>query len=483
MISLKPWLSKQSIWFAPVVMISGALALVLLIGCWGMVRDLRSVRDSVTSSEVAQIRSLAERTVHRIENELAQPGSLLEFVSEPRKQWLEDYWRRTILSEPSKLYGAVVSKDGEVLAHSDSLLEDSPRSQAGDGSSTHLLPSTESGVPLTGLGEGIYLLTDRQPTGERKILDFRLPIMSGSRFRGYYRTGVEYSMLEKKIRAAQNVSMRGWLVVMAGTAVIVVFASVSLYRLGVHSFRLEKALTQAETRRLEELNQLIVGLAHEVRNPLNAIRLNLFTSEKVIRGDTHVDQSEAIAMLQESVLEIERVDGLIGQLLGYARINGSPTTCLEVEDEIRSTLQFLKGVHERQKVNVQFQLQQPGLTICMGPQCFRQILLNLLQNACQAAGPGGRVEVMAQANGPDAIVSIHDSGPGVSSSSIKKIFEPFFSTRENGVGMGLAVVKSLVENAGGQIDCRPSHHLAGTEFYLRFPIMKDSDMNGAMSHG
>ncbi|MGN6135903.1 MAG: sensor histidine kinase [Aureliella sp.] len=512
---LKPWLSKQSIRFAPVVMITSALALVLLIGCWGMYRDLRSVRASVTSAEIAQIRSHEERTVTRISNSLSRDFTLMDFLSDPDNSWLEDYWRRTILGEPARLYSAVVSLDDVTLAHSSSLgigghiagqeATDSRDAASGGAEvkkdpvssnqaraeastpkgrkSALLLPKLRDAVQVADYGPGVHLLERSPQTDGKRILDIQIPIMSEGNVVGYYRTGLEYGMFEGKIRAAQGTSIRGWSIVMAGTAVIVVCACLSLYRLGVHSFRLEQALSLAETRRLAELNQLIVGLAHEVRNPLNAVRLNLFTSEKVIRGDTHIAQAEAIAMLRESVGEIERVDGLICQLLGYARINGSPSTCLDVNEEIKSTLQFLKGVHEREQVDVHFTAHQNDLNICIGPQCFRQILLNLLQNACQATGSGGTIEIITQAIGTDAVVSIHDSGPGITDVPLAKIFEPFYSTRENGVGMGLAVVKSLVENAGGLITCRRSGQLTGMEFSLRFPIMKSADMNGILSHG
>jgi signal transduction histidine kinase len=183
-------------------------------------------------------------------------------------------------------------------------------------------------------------------------------------------------------------------------------------------------------------------------------------------------------MLQESVDEIERVDGLIGQLLGYARINASPATSLDVNGEIRATLRFLKGLHDSEHVNIEYENQQPNATICIGQQCFRQILLNLLQNACQAAGAGGTIRLLACATGSEAELAIHDSGPGIAPPSLSKIFEPFFSTRENGTGMGLAVVKRLVENAGGQISCCPSDQLSGMEFSLKFPIMKPADNGG-----
>ena len=126
---LKPWLSKQSIRFAPVVMISSALALVLMIGSWGMYRDLRSVRESVMRAEIAQIRSHEERTVRRIEKELSDEFTLRDFLTQPNLNWLEDYWRRTIFGEPARLYSAVVSKEHVTLAHSSTLRSDGSKSK------------------------------------------------------------------------------------------------------------------------------------------------------------------------------------------------------------------------------------------------------------------------------------------------------------------------------------------------------------------
>ena len=214
-------------------------------------------------------------------------------------------------------------------------------------------------------------------------------------------------------------------------------------------------------------------MAHELRNPLNSVRLNLFTSEKLIRGDSSMDQQEALVMIHESVSEIERVNELIGQLLGLVKADDSQESWLNLDTEIQSLLQFMKPTHDHHKIHIDYRTA-PSIAIGrVSKKYFRQILINLLQNARQAMPGGGSIRVEVQADPQSTTVSVEDSGPGVPVSLFEKIFEPFYSTQQDGAGLGLAVVKNLIEASGGSVTCQRSHTLGGLKFTLRFQAKPD----------
>ena len=219
-------------------------------------------------------------------------------------------------------------------------------------------------------------------------------------------------------------------------SLIVSTTAIFLFRLGTHSQELEQALKTSETRRLADLSKLVVSMAHELRNPLNSIRLNLFTSEKLIRGDSPIDQEEALVMIHESVSEIERVNELIGQLLGFVKADENQESWLNLDNEIQSVLHFMKSTHELHRIQIDYRFEEQNAIGKVSKKYFRQILINLLQNARQAMPEGGLVQLRLHTSSPSVILTVEDSGPGVPTNLFEKIFEPFYSTHQDGVVLG-----------------------------------------------
>lgn len=449
------------------------MILVILIGVVGLIRDLASIRQTIMASEVNQARSHAERTAGRLEKELGDGTTLQSYRD---ADWLLDHWRRTIIGKPDRLYAALLDLDQQVIVHSNQLQPELAKWES---------TSLTNGVDLRGLspdwdrksvqdfGPRVSEINDPILSDSISAIDVSVPILKNGTMIGSYHAGIELAWLNQRVHDGQRSSVRGWSIVIASIVAIVLVSTISLYRLGAKNIRLEQELESAEARRLADLSRLIVGVAHELRNPLNAVRLNLFTSEKIVRGDTVLPREEAIAIIHESVNEIERVDELIGQLLGYARVDTEPHPSIDVDGELQATLQFLKQINEHHGINIAYDNEAVGARIKIHRKYFRQILLNLLHNARQALSGGGQVLVDVSKNSSSCQISIQDNGTGISGDQFDKIFEPFYSTRDDGVGMGLAVVKSLVESAGGTVECRRSWKLGGMEFLLSFPLQLD----------
>lgn len=442
-----------------------ALSLVLATGVWGMWRDLQQVAETTTRADMAKFESHAYRTVSRIESEIRQSHDLPGFAK-THHLWFEELWTATVKRMPEVLYGAVLDIDNRPIESSDRLLG---VDTADDTANLIKVPSNENGVKLPKFAANSLLLPSSPATNNRQVLDVVYPVRGGSQTLGYYRVGMDYDLLQAKINQARHRVVGGWSITLLTITAIVVGACLSLYRLGLHAVLLEQRLGFAEIQRVEELHRLVVGLAHEIRNPLNAIRLNLFASKKILREGHDFDLADAAGILDESVEEIERMDDLIGQLLGYARVVGKSPSLVDVNEQVDSVLKFLKQSFEQSQVQVAFESCDGPCTISMDPQSLRQVLINLLQNATQAIGIGGKVAIFVFPANDRVCIEVHDSGPGMDDNLLSRIFEPFFSTRVDGVGMGLAVVKGLVESSNGTISCCRSEVLGGMKFQVEFP--------------
>lgn len=440
-----------------------ALLLVLLVCVGGLVSDLRNRRDLIYNAEISKAKSHVERTAIRIELDL-KDGVTLEGFSFPDIQtWLVDHWKRSILHQPNRLYAAITDTHGRILAHSmdlGTLAAEQPSERA----SRH-----EYDEPWEDHGGGVFHVRGIGLTNGIDAIDIRVPLHFNGEKVGFYHTALPKQWLDEQVAVAQRSPIQRWFGILSAICVIVLISSLSLFRLGTHAARLEKALESAEAKRLADLSRLIVGMAHELRNPLNAVRLNLFTSEKLIRGDSSMPQEDAVAMLHESVKEVERVNELIGQLLGCARVEPSEHPWILVHQEIKATLHFLKQVYSHHGIQVDYVCKEPNVEARIAAKYFRQILLNLLQNALQAMPHGGRLRIIAEYSSQNYILEIHDTGDGIAAKDLEHIFEPFYSTRQDGTGLGLAVVKNLVESTSGTVECRRSPTLGGMMFSITLP--------------
>lgn len=437
--SLRP--KSVSNW-PPAACIATALLLVMLVGGWGAYRDWEASGALVKQAVIARIRSHADRTVGRLENQLYEQGSASSLGDVAQSRWLRDRWRR-VASLPEREFGAVVDAAGRIVAHSDPAKEGQVVPQAWCQSQTS-----------AGSLHGVYETVCPELTGGTPAFDITVPIRFRRRHVGTYHSGINSEWLHGEMKAAQHRSLRVWSLVIGGIAVVVLLSSASLYWLTGRSARLERELAAAHTRHVEEVGQLMVGLAHEIRNPMNAVQLNLFTVDRVLRGEADLNRDEMQTMLEESAREIERVDDLMSAMLFYARTEADAHELIDVVREIDAVQAFLKPSFAAQGVELVCDVGDPAAFVKAGHGHVRQVLLNLLKNALDAAPHDrGRVLLALRADSREVKVSVLDNGPGVAEELRERIFAPFYTTKENGSGLGLAIVRRLMEMAGGFVHC------------------------------
>jgi two-component system, NtrC family, sensor histidine kinase HydH len=238
---------------------------------------------------------------------------------------------------------------------------------------------------------------------------------------------------------------------------------------------LKKAEAQLiRSEKLAALGQLAAGVAHEIRNPLTSINILIHSiAESLPRDNTH---REDLGVIEE---EISRINLIVDQFLKF----GKPAPPLLAETEVaplfEETLQLFKAQIERQRITVVRDF--PSLPkVVVDREQMKQVILNLLLNAVQAMPAGGRLGLTGRVaeDRREIEVAICNSGPGIPPEHMGKLFDPFFSTKEGGVGLGLPIAHRIVEQHQGKIEVESTPDV-GTCFTVGLPIparkAKDAD--------
>ena len=202
--------------------------------------------------------------------------------------------------------------------------------------------------------------------------------------------------------------------------------------------------------RIEAMQTLSAGLAHEVRNPLNAAKLQLELLERRLRRSG--DDARLVEPSQLARKEIERLTELLNDFLAFARPPELHRQSHDVASIVRQVTEVERIAAEQRGAGLILGACPEQLLFEVDAPRFHQIVLNLVRNAIEAVSAGGRV-VLELAVDDDCIrLSVQDDGPGIPDEVRPRIYEPFFSTKEGGTGLGMSIVHSLVSLHGGSID-------------------------------
>ncbi len=200
------------------------------------------------------------------------------------------------------------------------------------------------------------------------------------------------------------------------------------------------------------LGRMATSLAHEVRNPVAAIRLHAQLLE-------HAMPEEAILSRQLIESEAERIEALVGQWLSYAKPVPPMLGELDLVDSVRQAVLLITPQARHARVVIDGPVATAPVMILADRFRIQQVFGNLLRNAIQAMPSGGRVTLAVINAGSRVSVVVDDEGSGFSTSALARLGEPFFSEKEGGMGLGLAVVKDICEAHGGSLTVE--NHAAG----------------------
>jgi signal transduction histidine kinase len=224
---------------------------------------------------------------------------------------------------------------------------------------------------------------------------------------------------------------------------------------------------RAQADRLLAMQTMSAGLAHEVRNPLNAAKLQLELLERRLHrqsGDPRLTGPTELAQK-----EIERLTALLNEFLAFARPPELHTQEHDIVAIVRQVVELERITAEKRGATLDLLAQPAPLLGQVDAAKLHQLVLNLVRNACEAVSTGGHVTVHVSPSPGDAHCQIRvtDDGPGIPDHVRTRIYEPFFSTKEGGTGLGMSIVHSLVSLHGGAIDLQTGPD--GTTFDVVIP--------------
>lgn len=220
---------------------------------------------------------------------------------------------------------------------------------------------------------------------------------------------------------------------------------------------------QKQRDRLAALGEMAAGLAHEIRNPLGAIK----GAAQLVQ--TAQDPSQTEEFLQIIVEEADRLNTVVRQFLDYARPLRLSLQPVNIRQVLRRAVALLG--EEAEGVEIEVDIEE-GLPLAQGDaELLTQVFLNLAQNACQAMDGQGILGISAVLSGDKSFIvcRVEDTGPGIPPEILPSLFVPFFTTKEKGTGLGLAISQRIIERHGGTIGAR-SLPGQGAAFIVRLPV-------------
>ena len=217
--------------------------------------------------------------------------------------------------------------------------------------------------------------------------------------------------------------------------------------------------------RISAMQTMTAGLAHEVRNPLNAAKLQLELLDR--RLHKHTDDPRLTEPTELAQKEIERLTELLNDFLSFARPPELHLQDHDIAEIVRHVVEVERPSAEKHGATLVLVSAPEALLARCDSGKLQQIVMNLVRNAIEAVSPGGHITVELTGTHDHFTIRVQDDGPGIPPEVQKRIYEPFFSTKEGGTGLGMSIVHSLISLHGGTIEIDTGAH--GTRFDITIP--------------
>jgi signal transduction histidine kinase len=303
----------------------------------------------------------------------------------------------------------------------------------------------EHGTPM--------VFTGKQVRGN--IMNAMTPLKRNGEVIGYVWANELTSGVTAQLRGMER---NIWLILFVGTFIGILIAVKITNTLGRSIEKMENQIRRAD--RLTALGELAAGMAHEIRNPLTSIKAFSQIAEESVPADD--PNREYMGII---VKEVERINSLVEQLLLFGRPSIEKEEIVNLPELIKQSLFLVE--HELKKKEVK--LSQYFEAVHMAADCnlIQQIVVNLLLNAIHAVDQGGTLEIKTIAKHDCIVMSFFNTGTAIAKGHKERIFNPFFTTKERGIGLGLSVTQNIVHLYKGTIFFENVDH--GVKFQVEFP--------------
>ncbi len=230
--------------------------------------------------------------------------------------------------------------------------------------------------------------------------------------------------------------------------------------------RTQNALIRTE--KIAAVGQIAAGVTHEIKNPLNSLSINAQMLMRDLTGKLEPDSAvhESANLIR---YEINRINNILEEFVKFAKFPEPQFYDNDINQVISEVVELVSESAKKSGVTITVSCQSDMPIVKFDARQFKEVLLNLCQNAIRAINNSGSLNIESAAEKNNVIIKVKDTGEGIQEKNLDNIFSPFFSTKEGGMGLGLSIVQRIVESHGGRIRCS-SQVGSGTTFTIFLPI-------------
>ncbi len=243
------------------------------------------------------------------------------------------------------------------------------------------------------------------------------------------------------------------------------------YVMIIHDITLTRKLTEEkiESERLSALTLLAAGVAHEIGNPLNSLNIHLQLIERRLRkAAPDLYEAQFQELLSVAKDEVDRLDFTIAQFLKAIRPTEPHLELHDINELIKESARFLEKELSDRGIGLKLELRSNIPPMMLDANQLKQAFYNIIRNAMQAMSSKGELVIHTDMNDYEISISFADTGPGISAEQMSRVFEPYYTTKESGTGLGLLIVRRVVREHGGEINIA-SRSNQGTRVTVHLP--------------
>jgi signal transduction histidine kinase len=231
----------------------------------------------------------------------------------------------------------------------------------------------------------------------------------------------------------------------------------------------ERTRQLSKWERLAAVGSMAAKVAHEIRNPLSSVTLNVELLSDEVAGYQACDTREAIELLQSIQSELDRLRRLVDEYMTFARMPVTNLEKVELRDLVQQVAKFSAPEMAHHGIAIDIAPSGASPELFLDRDQIRQVLLNLLRNSLEAMPSGGTITIRIDEDTDGGVeIGIIDTGVGIDPANLERVFDPFYSTKDMGTGLGLAFVQQVMSEHGGRVVCT-SQPERGAAFRLVFP--------------